>query len=97
MSIKYTYTILSIDDGGRSMQVRYEAEGYQTMIVGVRLPFVGESLEQVIDQFSPVNYWIAMTAPVVIPEIGITGNIDPTPQVVNTEPVDLDDYPLNEV
>lgn len=73
MNIDYTYTIVSVDEASRCMEVVYSAEGHQTMHIGARLPFEGESLEAVIQMFSPVAHWIAAKAPVVVPQIGTSG------------------------
>jgi hypothetical protein len=70
MSIQYTYEIISVDQAARVMEVVYSSEGRQTMHIGARLPFVGESLEAVIDMFSPVAYWREQEAQVIVPALG---------------------------
>jgi hypothetical protein len=75
MSVNYSYKILSVDEAARCMEVLYTSEGRQPMHIGARLPFVGESLETVIEQFAPVPYWLALEAPVALPTIGATGTI----------------------
>jgi hypothetical protein len=77
MSISYTYEIISVNPQYRAMEVVYSAPGHQTMHIGARLPFVGESLESVIDMFSPVPLWLEQAAEVVVPELG-AGQIGPT-------------------
>lgn len=70
MSIQYTYEIVSVDAAARVMEVVYSSEGRQTMHISARLPYVGESLEAVIDMFSPVPHWLEQEAEVVVPELG---------------------------
>jgi hypothetical protein len=76
MSISYTYEIISVDPQARAMEVVYSAPGHQTMHIGARLPFVGESLESVIEMFSPVPLWLEQATEVVVPELG-AGQIVP--------------------
>lgn len=82
MSIPYTYEIVSVDPAARCMEIVYSSEGRQTMHIGARLPFEGESLEAVVAMYSPVSYWLEQEAPVVIPEIGTTGVVLPVMPVM---------------
>lgn len=82
MSIEYTYEITSVDEAARCMEVVYSAEGRQTMRIGARLPFEGESLEAIIDMYAPVAYWREQELSVVVPQVGTTGVITPPPPVV---------------
>lgn len=77
MSIAYTYEIVSVDPAARCMEIVYSSEGRQAMHIGARLPFEGESLESVVDMYSPVALWLAQEAPVVVPQVGTTGSISP--------------------
>ena len=77
MSIEYTYEIASVDAQARCMEVIYRADGYPEQRIGARLPYEGEALEDVIQVFAPVPHWIAMTRPVVVPQVGASGSIAP--------------------
>jgi hypothetical protein len=77
MSIEYKYTVVQVDEAARCMEVIYEAAGHQTMRIGVRLPFEGELLEDVIKMFAPVQMWLDMAAAVLVPEVGASGVIVP--------------------
>lgn len=79
MSIAYTYEIVSVDPAARCMEIVYSSEGRQTMHIGARLPFEGESLEAVVEMYSPIAYWLEQEAPVVVPEVGATGVVSPVP------------------
>jgi len=84
--IEYTYEIVNVDENARCMEVVYSAEGHETMRIGTRLPFEGETLEQVIDSFAPVALWIEKTLPVIIPTVGQTGTVKPVePATTNSE------------
>jgi len=80
MSIEYTYEVISVDAQARCMEVVYKAEGHQTMHVGARLPYEGESLEDVVRMFAPVAYWEEQQRPVVVPQIGASGVVAPVSQ-----------------
>jgi hypothetical protein len=76
MSIAYTYEIARVDTDARVMEVAYTSPGRQTMHIGARLPYVGESLEAVIQMYSPVAYWLSQEAEVITPNL-IVGQITP--------------------
>lgn len=81
--IPYSYEIIKVDPQARVMEVVYSSPGRQTMHISARLPYVGESLETVIDMFSPVAYWRELEAEVVVPELGsgqVTPPAEPTPE-----------------
>jgi hypothetical protein len=77
MNIAYTYEIVSVDPAARCMEIVYSSVGRQTMHIGARLPFEGESLEAVIEMYSPVAYWREQETPVTVPEVGTTGVVSP--------------------
>lgn len=79
MSITYNYQIVSVDAASRCMEVVYTAEGRQTMHIGARLPYEGESLEAVIGMYSPVAYWLEQEQTVQLPQVGTSGTIVPPP------------------
>lgn len=79
MSINYTYEITAVDEAARCMEIIYTAEGRQTMHIGTRLPYEGESLEHVVAAYAPVAYWQEQERVVVSPAVGQTGMIDTTP------------------
>lgn len=77
--MKYTYKITGVDEQSRVMDVVYTHEVHGSILVGARLPFEGESLEQVIRSFSPVPRWVELEMPIVVPNEGLSGEIDETP------------------
>jgi len=87
-NITYTYEIIAVDEAARCMEVVYSATGHQTMHVGARLPFDGESLDDVIKMFAPVQLWIEQAKAVSIPTVGVTGivSVSLIPEVVQVQP-----------
>lgn len=82
MSIKYTYQIISVDQAARCMEVVYTSEGNQTMHIGARLPFENEPVEAVIEMYAPVRFWEEQHSPVVVPQVGLSGDVTvPDPYV----------------
>lgn len=75
MSIQYTYSVIKVDEAARVMEVVYTADGRQTMHIGARLPYVGESLEAVVEMYAPVAYWLEQDAQVAAVAEGTTGTI----------------------
>lgn len=98
MSITYTYEIIAVDEAARCMEVVYSAEGHQTMHVGARLPYQGESLEAVIEMFAPVAYWLEQAMPVAVPQVGASGVVSPvTPQEQPPSPIGPNDMVIEPV
>ena len=79
MSITYSYEIISVNEEARCMEIVYTAEGHKTLHIGARLPYEGETLEQVIRMYEPVRYWEEQQMPVVVPQVGTTGTLEPLP------------------
>jgi hypothetical protein len=77
MSITYQYEIMAVNETARCMEIRYTATGHETMLIGARLPFEGEALENVINMYAPVNLWLERVTPVIVPSVGVSGTIAP--------------------
>lgn len=69
--IPYEYKIVNVNE--HSMEVLYVSEEYGSTLVGVRLPFEGEKLEDIIESFSPAFHWHQSTIPKQKIKIGISG------------------------
>lgn len=82
MDIPFTYKILSVDNEYKLMQVEYSAEGYDTVVVSMPLPFTDTSLEQHLKSYAPESIWVISKK--VFQEIvpGVAGEIVPMPAVV---------------
>lgn len=81
MSITYNYEVVQVDTAARVMEVVYTSEGRQTMHISARLPYEGETLEAVIDMFSPVAYWRDQEAALMAVEVGANGTLGQPPVV----------------
>jgi hypothetical protein len=96
MDIIYDYEVFQVDAESRTMLVRYTAEGFDDHVVSMRIPYEGESLESVIRACSPVNYWISLTLPVVVPEVGVKGTVAPEPTLVAAPVAASEPTPITE-
>lgn len=59
----YTYEVLLVDEAARCMTVAYSSEGNPTMHIGARLPYEGETLEEVIKMYAPLRHWSELKTP----------------------------------
>jgi hypothetical protein len=90
--ITYTYEITAVDEAARCMEIVYTSEKYGVMQVGARLPFEGETVEQVVVMFSPVNEWRMRDLSVIVPEVGTSGqltDVDPASVLPTVQPEPL--------
>jgi hypothetical protein len=71
--IKYNYKIISVSHSDKSMEVVYENSEYGIMHVGVRLPYVGESLEKVIEEYAPTLLWKELSLERQEVSVGMSG------------------------
>lgn len=89
--IPYTYEIINVDPAAKAMEIVYSSPGRQTMHIGARMPFVGESLEAVVQMFSPVAYWREQETEVIPVTQGQSGAFNPPePEPVTLETVKRD-------
>jgi len=80
MSIEYTYEVVMVDAPSRCMEVRYTSVGRPPMNVSTRIPYAGETLESVVEMYSPVRYWEEQDTAIVPPNVGTTGTkVPPAP------------------
>ncbi len=84
MKITYNYEIILVDQAARCMEVVYTSEGNPTMHIGARLPYEGETVEAVVEMYSPVRYWEEIKTPVVPVNPGTSGSVVVPDPVVPT-------------
>lgn len=89
MSITYSYEIIAVNEQARCMEIVYTAEGHQTMHIGARLPYEGETVEQIVRMYEPVRYWEEQQLAVIVPQVGETGTLAPLP-VQDQAPIQAD-------
>lgn len=72
--IEYTYQVIGVNEEHKSMEIVYSSEGRQTIHVIASLPLVGQSIEQVIQQWAPTVNWLAEEQVFGTAEVGVAGN-----------------------
>jgi len=98
MGIAYKYTVDSVDFAAKCMVVRYEATGHETMLVSMRLPNVGEELEAVVKEHSPVLMWEWRAANVYLPEVGTSNTVEESNEAQpDDETPQQSDVPVSDV
>lgn len=70
-TINYTYIVTAVHE--RTMEVQYTHPIHGTLVVGARRPKVGETVEQVVAEYSPAAWWLEQEAEFAPVEAGITG------------------------
>jgi len=75
--IEFNYQILDVNKAANAMLVKYTADGYQEYTIGTRMPYVGEPLENVINQYAPIPQWRESMMEVADVQVGTTGTITP--------------------
>lgn len=77
MANKFSYEVNKVNQEYGVMEVLYFKDGYKPVNVGVRLPIEGETLEEVIINFAPINEWKMQKAKFVSDiSPGIAGDIE---------------------
>lgn len=77
--MKYTYEIIKVDEAARVMEVVYTHPKHGLQHVGVRLPYEGENLTDLIRSAAPIAIWKAKEKPVFVPDVGVKGELDADP------------------
>ena len=82
--MNYTYEITRVDAESKSMDIQYTSAEHGTVLVGARMPWDGETLENVVKAFAPTRYWAEKVAKVAKVAAGESGTI--TEEVVEDVP-----------
>lgn len=91
MSISYSYEIINVNPQARAMEIVYTAPGRQTMHIGARMPYAGETVEQIVRMYEPVAYWREQDAQLAEVAVGTSGSIAaPEPEPVTLATVKRD-------
>jgi len=77
MNIQYTYSIDEVNEENKTMLVTYSATGLTTTKVSARLPFVDETLDDVIKAHAPYNLWTLEGSEYGSVSAGLSGVIEP--------------------
>lgn len=76
--ISYSYEVIAVNEEARVMEVVYTSAGRQTMHIGARLPYEGESLQAVIESYAPVAYWLEQERALGTVQVGFSGSFTPS-------------------
>jgi hypothetical protein len=74
-TINYTYEITRVDPDAKAMDILYTSPDYGTTLVGARMPWDGETVEQIAQMYSPVRNWIEQTLTVSSVSVGAAGDL----------------------
>lgn len=74
-TISYTYEITRVDPDAKAMDILYTSPDYGTTLVGARMPWDGETVEQIAQMYSPVRNWIERTLPLAPVSAGTSGDL----------------------
>lgn len=85
MNVQYTYTIDSVDNETNTMMVSYRSEGLPDAMVSTRLPFDGETVEEVVKSCAPFSFWEMSNLTYTSVEVGVSGNIDTSSDFIEEE------------
>ena len=77
MTIAYTYEIIRVDEAARCMDIRYDSPGRVSQYIGARLPYTGETVDQIAAMYSPAAYWHSQEATIIVPTQGTIGGFTP--------------------
>ena len=73
-NITYTYVIENINEENRCMEIVYSADGHETLRIGARLPFDGETLSDIVEMYNPIAHWLEKAKTVVVPTSELSGS-----------------------
>lgn len=76
-NIAYTYVIIKKDLQAKVMELVYSSPGRADMHIGMPLPKVGQSVEEVAAMYAPVANWAEAEAEVLDVQVGVTGGYTP--------------------
>ncbi len=88
MPIDYTYEIIYVNKEDKAMEIVYTSPLYGKLHVGARLPYVEETLEDIVKMYAPMRYWEEQDMPTLDVEVGVTGEVEeyvpppPTPEEI---------------
>lgn len=87
--ITYTYEIVRVDPENKVMDIQYTSPVHGSILVGARMPWEGETVEDIVRTYEPVRYWIEQTLNVAPVSAGAGGTIQipATPEMVGQRSV----------
>ena len=77
MSLEVCYEITTVNTDAKCMEILYSAPGKSPVLVGARLPYLGEAIESVAASYSPFKTTPIQEHQYAIVEVGASGKIIP--------------------
>ena len=79
--MNYSYTVTRVDQDAKCMDVEFTAEGFDPVVVGVRLPTLAENVDSVIQSFAPHSTWNPQVVEYASVLVGTSGSwVAPSPE-----------------
>lgn len=82
----YNYEIIDVDYTSKSMEIVYKHATYGTMNISTRLPYTDETLDQLVEMYAPVDYWLEQNKKPLQVSVGTTGMSSKPIQTANEVP-----------
>ena len=71
-----TYKITEVYPDTKTMLIVYTSEQYGTLTMSARMPWEGETLDDIAAMYSPLRYWVEQTLAVAAVDVGATGTLE---------------------
>jgi hypothetical protein len=77
MKVEYNYKIVKVDQENKIMEILYTPlnSNLTECLVGAKLPYVGESLESIVQSFAPLGTWAEQHYEYETVEEGVQGTM----------------------
>lgn len=76
--IDYSYEVIRKDTDNKVMDVKFSADGYESIEVGMPIPTVDENFEEKIRQSAPIGLWLQSKAEYQDIQEGLKGTVTNT-------------------
>jgi hypothetical protein len=78
------------------MEIIYSNATYGTLNISTRLPYEGETLEQLVEMYAPISYWLEQDRKPIQVKVGTIGMssriLEPTKQPITWLSSRIDEY-----
>lgn len=72
---KFTYIVNSVDENSGLMELTYSSPNLPDVIVGARMPRIGQDLDDVAKSFAPIGYWNDILNPIIPVLVGTSNTV----------------------
>ena len=98
MEIVYTYEIAKVDAESKTMEILYTSENRPQVLVGAKMPYEDESLEEIVKSYAPLHFWWEQGKTVKSIEVGTTGIQQSIPtSMLNLSTLSLESAKINKL